>query len=76
MNRTLICRFFDEVDGILAEVENPLIGVICTYGTNRNGYMICRYLIERFEWTPDEAILTFNDARGYPITREQNLRRL
>ena len=43
---------------------------------HNSGYMICRYLIERLEWTPDKAIRTFNEARGYPITREQNLRSL
>ena len=43
---------------------------------NVSGYMICRYLIERMGWTPDEAIRTFNEARGYKITREQDLRSL
>merc|ERR1712008_362417 len=69
-----IQEFFDVVNETLADEENPLIGVVCTNGTNRGGYMICRYLIEILEWTPDEAIQTFNEARGHDITREQNLR--
>ena len=43
---------------------------------NVSGYMICRYLIERMGRTPDKAIRTFNEARGYEITREQDLRSL
>ena len=33
-----------------------LIGVHCTHGVNRTGYLICRYLIERLDWTPNDAI--------------------
>ena len=33
-----------------------LIGVHCTHGVNRTGYLICRYLIERLQWNPDKAI--------------------
>ena len=33
-----------------------LIGVHCTHGVNRTGYLVCRYLIERLQWNPDEAI--------------------
>ena len=58
------------------EVEDPLIGVVCTYGNNRAGYMICRYLIEEKGWTSDLAIKTFNEARGHDITRELDLRNL
>ena len=72
----LLFRFFEAVDGILAQVENPLIGVVCTYGNNRGGQMIVRYLIKKLGWTPAKAIQEFNEARGYPITRELNLRSL
>merc|ERR1711990_10172 len=40
------------------------IAVICTYGTNRSGYLICRYLMEMLEMDPEEAIEQFEKARG------------
>ena len=40
------------------------IAVICTYGTNRSGYLICRYLMEVLEMDPGEAIEQFEKARG------------
>ena len=45
---------------------------------NVSGYMNCRYLMddEGMGWTPDKAIRTFNEARGYKITREQDLHSL
>ena len=33
-----------------------LIGVHCTHGVNRTGYLICRYLIQKLKWDPDVAI--------------------
>ena len=38
------------------EFVDGLIGVHCTHGVNRTGYLICRYLIERLQWNPDKAI--------------------
>jgi protein-tyrosine phosphatase len=35
-----------------------LIGVHCTHGVNRTGYLICRYLIERLQWTPEDALIS------------------
>ena len=35
---------------------DSLIGVHCTHGLNRTGYMICRYLIQKLKWEPKKAI--------------------
>jgi hypothetical protein len=61
--------------------ENPtrLVGVHCTHGLNRTGYMICRFLIEKLRWDPDHAIAAFDTARGHKQERENylaDLRRL
>ena len=72
-NLETINRFFDSCDEILEENENATIGVICTYGNNRAGYMICRYLIERKGWLPQDAIDEFKEARGYGIERPHYL---
>lgn len=33
-----------------------LIGVHCSNGVDRAGYLICRYLIDRLGWSSHEAI--------------------
>eukprot|EP00092_Neocalanus_flemingeri_P000934 GFUD01000994.1.p1 GENE.GFUD01000994.1~~GFUD01000994.1.p1 ORF type:complete len:183 (-),score=46.02 GFUD01000994.1:106-654(-) len=43
------------------------IAVVCTYGTNRSGYLICRYLMEIEDLEPEEAIDRFETARGEPF---------
>uniref|UniRef100_A0A915NA31 Protein-tyrosine-phosphatase n=1 Tax=Meloidogyne floridensis TaxID=298350 RepID=A0A915NA31_9BILA len=55
---------------IAQNVDNDkLIGVHCTHGLNRTGYLICRYLIQEDNWTATQAIESFGSARGYPIER-------
>ena len=47
-NSKCVEQFFKVVDKFLEENEEneKLIGVHCTHGLNRTGYMICRYMIE------------------------------
>uniref|UniRef100_A0A8C6YFK4 RNA/RNP complex-1-interacting phosphatase n=1 Tax=Naja naja TaxID=35670 RepID=A0A8C6YFK4_NAJNA len=47
--------------------NEKLIGVHCTNGINRTGYLICRYLIDVEGWDPETAIQAFGDARGHHI---------
>ncbi|OXB74804.1 UNVERIFIED_CONTAM: hypothetical protein H355_000064 [Colinus virginianus] len=49
--------------------SNKLIGVHCTHGLNRTGYLVCRYLIDVEGMEPNAAIELFNRARGHPIER-------
>ena len=49
-DQNVIKRFFDEVDKALDLDEDTIIGVHCTHGINRTGYLICRYLIEKLNW--------------------------
>ena len=60
----LVERFFNAVDEILNNDPNALIGVHDVNGINRTGYMICRYLIEKRGWNPQEAMDAFNNTRG------------
>ena len=39
-----------------SNISDALIGVHCTHGVNRTGYLICRYLIEKLDWDPQKAI--------------------
>ncbi|KAG7231415.1 hypothetical protein INR49_011956 [Caranx melampygus] len=53
--------------------NDKLIGVHCTHGLNRTGYLICRYLIDVDGMDPKEAVQLFNSARGHNIERENYL---
>ncbi|VDM48931.1 unnamed protein product [Toxocara canis] len=68
-----IRRFFEIVSDFLTHNANndKLIGVHCTHGLNRTGYMICRYLVEVEGWDPKTAIEQFELSRGYKIERMQ-----
>ena len=33
-----------------------LVGIHCTHGVNRTGYVLCRYLIEYLNYEPERAI--------------------
>ncbi|KAG5340957.1 PTP5 phosphatase, partial [Acromyrmex heyeri] len=78
------CRFFKVMDDFTSTCgEDELVGVHCTHGVNRTGYLICRYLIQQLGWDtqdslkayrPNEIFLclypAFGEARGYPIERD------
>ncbi|GLD56840.1 RNA/RNP complex-1-interacting phosphatase-like protein [Lates japonicus] len=53
--------------------NDKLIGVHCTHGLNRTGYLICRYLIDVDVMDPKQAVEMFNSSRGYAIERENYL---
>ncbi|XP_067879074.1 uncharacterized protein [Heterodontus francisci] len=62
---------------LLDNVDNDkLVGVHCTHGVNRTGYLICRYLIDVDGMEPREAINLFNKSRGYPIERQNYIQDL
>ncbi|XP_055696387.1 RNA/RNP complex-1-interacting phosphatase [Lutzomyia longipalpis] len=50
--------------------ESLLVGVHCTHGVNRTGYIICRYLIDCANMDADKAIKRFAEARGHDIERK------
>ncbi|XP_021554772.1 RNA/RNP complex-1-interacting phosphatase isoform X2 [Neomonachus schauinslandi] len=50
--------------------NDKLIGVHCTHGLNRTGYLICRYLIDVQGMRPDDAIELFNRCRGHCLERQ------
>ncbi|XP_038157032.1 RNA/RNP complex-1-interacting phosphatase-like [Cyprinodon tularosa] len=50
--------------------NNKLIGVHCTHGLNRTGYLICRYLIDVDGVDPEAALELFNSSRGHCIERK------
>ncbi|XP_030733450.1 RNA/RNP complex-1-interacting phosphatase isoform X1 [Globicephala melas] len=67
-----IFKFQCAVNGFLKENKDNdrLIGVHCTHGLNRTGYLICRYLIDVEGMWPDDAIELFNRSRGHCLERQ------
>lgn len=49
---------------------NKLIGVHCTHGYNRTGFLICCYLVEILDWSVEAAYKAFCDARPPGIIKE------
>ncbi|KAM6342252.1 RNA/RNP complex-1-interacting phosphatase [Podargus strigoides] len=70
-NRETIFQFKRVVKKFLRDNKDndKLIGVHCTHGLNRTGYLVCRYLIDVEGMEPNTAIELFNRARGHPIER-------
>lgn len=67
----LVKKFFKVMDDFMATCgEGELIGIHCTHGVNRTGYLICRYLIQQLGWIIQDSLKAFGDARGYPIERD------
>ncbi|GIY87944.1 hypothetical protein CDAR_453911 [Caerostris darwini] len=50
--------------------NNNIVALHCTHGVNRTGYMICRYLVERLNYTARTALQIFGSQRGHPVERE------
>ncbi|XP_064412309.1 mRNA-capping enzyme isoform X2 [Latimeria chalumnae] len=58
--------------------RNPteLIGVHCTHGFNRTGFLICAYLVEKMDWSIEAAVATFAQARPPGIYKADYLKEL
>lgn len=75
-SEALVAEFFAAVDEFRARCPTMLIGVHCTHGLNRSGYLVCRYLVDRLGVSPAAAIARFESARGHKIERADYLRDL
>uniref|UniRef100_A0AC35U257 TYR_PHOSPHATASE_2 domain-containing protein n=1 Tax=Rhabditophanes sp. KR3021 TaxID=114890 RepID=A0AC35U257_9BILA len=77
-NKHAILKFIKEVEKFWNVPKNKgkAIGVHCTHGLNRTGYMICRYMIEKMNVEPVDAIQRFQDARGYEMARQEYVKHL
>lgn len=69
--------FKNKVNTILPTLqENDVIGVHCTHGFNRTGFMIVRYLIEQLGYSLKDSLEIFADARHGGIYKEDYLQEL
>ncbi|XP_077556411.1 RNA/RNP complex-1-interacting phosphatase homolog [Haemaphysalis longicornis] len=72
-SESVVYQFFQAVDAFLMNPANDgkLIGVHCTHGVNRTGYLVCKYMIDRLRIAPATAIEDFERSRGHRFDREE-----
>jgi len=76
-NEHVVGNFFAIVDKFLeSSEEGQFLGIHCTHGLNRTGYLVCCYLIDRLGLTANEAIAEFNKSRGEVQDRKNYLEAL
>uniref|UniRef100_A0A8V5H5Z8 mRNA-capping enzyme n=1 Tax=Melopsittacus undulatus TaxID=13146 RepID=A0A8V5H5Z8_MELUD len=65
-----VCEHFSD--------KNPseFIGVHCTHGFNRTGFLICAFLVEKLDWSIEAAVATFAQARPPGIYKADYLKEL
>ncbi|NXT23014.1 DUS11 phosphatase, partial [Syrrhaptes paradoxus] len=70
-NRQTIFQFKCVVKKFLRDNKDndKLIGVHCTHGLNRTGYLVCSGLVRSVGVTQTRLSPVFNKARGHPIER-------
>ncbi|KAG8124046.1 hypothetical protein E2320_019351, partial [Naja naja] len=58
--------------------KNPteLIGVHCTHGFNRTGFLICAFLVEKLDWSIEASVAFFAQARQPGIYKGDYLKEL
>ncbi|KAH6939276.1 hypothetical protein HPB50_016748 [Hyalomma asiaticum] len=69
----VVKSFFDAVGGFVGQPDNDgkLVGVHCTHGVNRTGYVVCRYMVDKLGIAPAAAIENFQKARGHNFDRQE-----
>ncbi|XP_048474438.1 uncharacterized protein LOC109923083 isoform X2 [Rhincodon typus] len=77
-NAKTILTFKQAVQQFLSDNKDndKLVGVHCTHGVNRTGYLICRYLIDVDGMEPRHAIKLFSQSRGCQIERQNYIQDL
>ncbi|XP_073445692.1 mRNA-capping enzyme isoform X4 [Dendrobates tinctorius] len=55
---------------------DELIGVHCTHGFNRTGFLICAFLVEKMDWSIEAAVATFAHTRPPGIYKADYIREL
>lgn len=72
----LFLQFCDTVDTFHQENPELIVGVHCTHGVNRTGYMVCRYMVERHNFRAEEALRIFAESRGYQVERDNYIQKI
>uniref|UniRef100_A0A672JXN1 mRNA-capping enzyme n=1 Tax=Sinocyclocheilus grahami TaxID=75366 RepID=A0A672JXN1_SINGR len=65
-----LCEHFIE------KTPTELIGVHCTHGFNRTGFLVCAYLVEKMDWSIEASVAAFAQARPPGIYKADYLKEL
>lgn len=68
--------FIEIVDDFASQKPLEFIGVHCTHGFNRTGFLIASYLVEKHDCSVDAAIQTFAKARPPGIYKQDYITEL
>uniref|UniRef100_A0A0B7ADD3 Uncharacterized protein n=1 Tax=Arion vulgaris TaxID=1028688 RepID=A0A0B7ADD3_9EUPU len=68
--------FVNLCDNFIRNRPLDIIGVHCTHGFNRTGFLICAYLVEKESWGVEAAVRKFAEARPPGIYKQDYLNEL
>ena len=68
--------FIRIVENFARQHPTELIGVHCTHGFNRTGFLICAYLVEKLDFSIDMAVGMFAQCRPPGIYKQDYLNEL
>ncbi|KAK2884298.1 hypothetical protein Q8A67_017935 [Cirrhinus molitorella] len=68
--------FINLCEHFIEKTPTELIGVHCTHGFNRTGFLICAYLVEKMDWSVEAAVAAFAQARPPGIYKADYLKEL
>jgi len=69
-DKGVVSKFYKALEDV---DDGKIVGVHCTHGLNRTGYLICRFMVEKMGVEPGAAIHAFDAARGHKQERENYL---
>lgn len=75
-SREQVHAFIELVDEFNTNHPLEIIGVHCTHGFNRTGFLICSYLVEKFDFDIAAAIQTFAASRPPGIYKQDYINEL
>lgn len=68
--------FIEIVDDFINDHPIEMIGVHCTHGFNRTGFLIISYMVEKMDCSVEAALMAFAQARPPGIYKEDYIREL
>ncbi|CAD5124441.1 DgyrCDS12724 [Dimorphilus gyrociliatus] len=68
--------FMTAVDSVVTNRPNEVIGVHCTHGFNRTGFLIVCYLIDKRDWDLEAALSLFIENRSPGIYKQDYINEL
>lgn len=75
-NAEMTQLFINIVDNFIRQHPTEIIGVHCTHGFNRTGFLICAYLVEKLDFSIDMAVALFSQCRQPGIYKQDYINEL